>query len=101
MRSILFYYSDTGNTQLTVDSIQKSLPSTDLWEWKGEEYPELDNYELIGFAFPTYKLSLPPQVRTRLLGLDYSDTEGNKNPQGFRKVSCGISKVFHMWSMRR
>jgi len=69
MRSILFYYSNTGNTQLTVDSIQKSLPSTDLWEWKGGGFPELNNYELIGFAFPTYNLSLPPQVRTRLQAL--------------------------------
>jgi len=32
MRSIIFYYSNTGNTHLTVNSIQKSLPSTDLWD---------------------------------------------------------------------
>ncbi len=69
MKSIIIYYSTTGNTQLAVNSIKKSLPSADLWEWKGEGFPELDDYELIGFAFPTYNLSLPPQVRTRLQAL--------------------------------
>lgn len=69
MRSIFFYYSNTGNTRLTVDSIKKSLSSAELWEWKDEGLPELNNYELIGFAFPTYNLSLPPQVRTRLQAL--------------------------------
>lgn len=66
MRSKLFYYSNTGNTKLIADSIKKKLTSTDLQELTVEGFQDLNDYEVIGFAFPTYNLSLPPQVRVRL-----------------------------------
>jgi len=53
MKGILFYYSGSGNTKLASQYISKKLQNIELEMFnvvKTNEIPELDSYDIIGFA---------------------------------------------------
>ena len=62
MKGILFYHSNSGNTQLTCDYLQHKLQAIELTlhDVAVEPLPDLDHFEVIGFATWTYFLGLPP-----------------------------------------
>jgi NAD-dependent dihydropyrimidine dehydrogenase PreA subunit/flavodoxin len=71
MKGILFYHSNSGNTRLTCDYLQHKLQAIDLTrhDIAVEPLPDLDYFEIIGFATWTYFLGLPPFFQQFLANL--------------------------------
>lgn len=65
MKAILYYYSGTGNTELVAKMYKKYLEGYDVDLYKihqlddGENFPNPNDYDLIGIGFPIYGFNSP------------------------------------------
>ena len=63
MKSMLFYFSHTGNTRRLAEHIASTLGQFELRDMAKEGLPaDIQTYDMLGFAFPTINLNLPPYV---------------------------------------
>lgn len=60
MRKAIFYYSLTGNTEIVARSIQKKYPDFVLIDMRDPQGESPADYDIIGFAFSTWNLDIPP-----------------------------------------
>ena len=64
MSGLLCYYSNTGNTKLVCTHLKSYLDniSITLWDMNQDIYPNIEKYELVGFASPVEFFGLPKFV---------------------------------------
>jgi ferredoxin/flavodoxin len=65
MKGIIYYYSNTGNTELVCKYISEQVKSVrlELAYIAGRMNADINSYDIIGFAFPTHYLGIPEQMR--------------------------------------
>jgi flavodoxin/Pyruvate/2-oxoacid:ferredoxin oxidoreductase delta subunit len=71
MKGLICYHSQSGNTALVCRFLSEKLASVswDLFDIASGELPDLQLYDVIGFATWTYYLALPPFFEQFLLNL--------------------------------
>lgn len=71
MKGILFYHSNSGNTQIVCNTLQYQLQAVELTlhDVADTPLPELNQFDVVGFATWTYFLGLPPFFQTFLNNL--------------------------------
>lgn len=65
MKGIIYYYSNTGNTELVCKYISEQVKSVklELADIAGQMNADISSYDIVGFAFPTHYLGIPEQMR--------------------------------------
>lgn len=65
MKGVIFYYSNTGNTELVCKFLSEKVKCTKLEMTNiiGCTSTDVSNYDIIGFAFPTHYLGIPEAMR--------------------------------------
>ncbi len=65
MKGIIYYCSNTGNTELVCKFISQQLKNVklELSDIKGQMNADISSYDIVGFAFPTHYLGLPREMR--------------------------------------
>ncbi|KAA3659490.1 MAG: hypothetical protein DWQ04_22150 [Chloroflexi bacterium] len=68
MKGILFYHSNSGNTQLVCNTLQHQLQAVKLTlhDVADKPLPDMNQFDIVGFATWTYFLGLPPFFQTFL-----------------------------------
>jgi len=68
-KTIILYFSGTGNTRHAAETLQKSLANADVDKIIGYDYAKLDAYTTFVFCYPVYALGMPLAVQTWLANL--------------------------------
>jgi ferredoxin/flavodoxin len=64
MKCAIFYFSSTGNTKLVVEHLVRRLGvSIDLCDIARRSVPDLNGYDIAGFASPVERMAEPPIVQ--------------------------------------
>jgi flavodoxin len=77
MRTIIYYFTGTGNNLAVAKGLQKELGNTDILPIAAllnhKEIP--DEYDRIGFCSPSYYSHVPPFVVKCLTGIKYRENQ--------------------------
>jgi len=71
MKGLIYYYSDTGNTELAIKYLTEKINQADFKMIKissGEEQ-DIEKYDIVGFAFPTHYLGVEEVFETFIANL--------------------------------
>jgi len=86
-KHIIFVFTGTGNSLWAAKEIAKSHDSCEIVSMgSSTEYFVENNYDTIGFVYPTYYRGAPVKVREFVSNLDLRD---NKNAYVYAVVTCG------------
>jgi ferredoxin/flavodoxin len=64
MKITLFCYSATGNTMLACSYLEQMIPNVDIVDIADFPQKTISNFDIAGFACPTYYFGIPPIVKT-------------------------------------
>ena len=70
MKKAILFYSETGNTKLVCEYIQKKDSNFELIDIKKNKITALKDYDILGFASNIYNLDVPPYFIDYLSDLD-------------------------------
>lgn len=86
MKTIIYYFTGTGNNLAIAKGLQRELGNTTILPIAELlEHKEVPNeYDIVGFCSPSYYLHVPPFVMKCLAGVEYS-----KNQIVFSVIGCG------------
>jgi ferredoxin len=62
MKTLIYYYTGTGNSLWTARYLSEKIGTTDLIPMKKKNPGSLDNYDAIGFVFPVHMWGVPVPV---------------------------------------
>jgi ferredoxin len=86
-KSVIFVFSGTGNSLWGAKKVSKELENCKIVSMGSHEaYTLSDEYDVIGFVYPTYYRGLPAKVRKFVFCLDL---QNNKNTYCFAIATCG------------
>ena len=86
MKSIVYYFTGTGNSLEAAKEIAADLPDCKLVSMGKELHDSSEEYDTIGFVFPAYAYNMPLRVAQFLRE---SSFEKSKNAYFFAVASCG------------
>ncbi len=86
-KNIIFVFSGTGNSLWAAKKISEELENCEIVSMGShKKYTLTDEYEVIGFVYPTYYRGIPAKVRDFIL---QSDFQNNKKAYFFAVATCG------------
>ncbi len=86
-KSIIFVFSGTGNSLWAAKKISEELENCDIVSMGShKEYTLTEEYDVIGFIYPTYFRGIPLKVQDFILHLD---VKNNKKAYFFAVATCG------------
>lgn len=86
-KNIIFVFSGTGNSLWAAKKISEELDNCEIVSMGShKEYTLTDEYDVVGFVYPTYYRGVPAKVRDFVL---QSDFHKNKNSYFFAIATCG------------
>lgn len=86
-KNIVFYFSGTGNCLKVAKEIAKSLPNCKIVSMGKKHCYNLENeYDSIGFVYPTYFSGIPLKVNEFVMGLNFNN---NKSTYVYAIATCG------------
>ncbi|MGV8084190.1 MAG: EFR1 family ferrodoxin [Coriobacteriia bacterium] len=87
VRSIIFVFSGTGNSLWAAKKISEELENCEIVSMGlHKEYTLMDQYDVIGFVYPTYYRGMPARVHNFVSQCDF---QSNKNAYFFAVATCG------------
>lgn len=88
-KNIIFYFSGTGNSLVVAKKIQKQLENCELISMGANtEYILENNYDTIGFVYPTYCQGVPLKVGEFIKNTKFNNQKGTYI---FAVATCGGS----------
>jgi flavodoxin len=69
MKTLVYYYSESGNTEKLAKAIYEGLDATENEIAKISEEKNLDDYDLIFIGFPVHGSSVPPKAEKCIKGI--------------------------------
>jgi ferredoxin len=86
-KNIIYVFSGTGNSLWAAKRISEELGDCEIVSMgRDTEYALPDEYDVIGFVYPTYFRGVPARVREFVSRLDL---QGNKDAYFFAVATCG------------
>jgi len=86
-KSIIFVFSGTGNSLWAAKKISEELESCEIVSMGcHNEYPLTDEYDVIGFVYPTHNRGVPARVQDFV---SQFDSQNSKNAYFFAVATCG------------
>jgi flavodoxin/formate hydrogenlyase subunit 6/NADH:ubiquinone oxidoreductase subunit I len=86
-KNIIYVFTGTGNSLWAAKKISEELENCEIVSMGcHKEYTLTDEYDVIGFVYPTYYRGIPARVRDFVLQLDF---QNNKNAYFFAVATCG------------
>ena len=86
-KSIIFVFSGTGNSLWAAKKISEKLENCDIVSMgRNKEYTLTEEYDVIGFVYPTYYRGIPARVQEFVLQLEL---QNNKSAYFFAVATCG------------
>jgi ferredoxin len=86
-KNIIFVFSGTGNSLWAAKKISEELENCEIVSMGCyEEYTLTDQYDVIGFIYPTYYRGVPARVQDFVSQFDF---QNNKNAYFFAIATCG------------
>ncbi len=86
MRSVVYYFTGTGNNLQVAKQIAEALPNCELISMGKGRHDSTLVYDYIGFVYPTYAFNLPRRV-TQFI--NEMSIEKSKNAYFFAVTGCG------------
>lgn len=86
MKNVIYYFTGTGNNLQVAKKIAEALPDCKLLSMGKGRHDRNEEYDYIGFVFPTYAFNLPRRVAQFLQDLQL---EKSKNAYYFAVTGCG------------
>ena len=86
MKSVIYYFTGTGNNLQVAKKIAEALPDCKLVSMGKGRHDSSKAYDYIGFVYPTYAFNLPRRV-TRFIS--EMSLEKSKNAYFFAVTACG------------
>jgi ferredoxin/flavodoxin len=100
MKTIIFYFSGTGNCLKVAMAIAKELGNTEIVSMgKTGNYTLSKEYDSIGFVYPTYYWGLPKKV---IEFIENMNPANNKNAYYYSITTCGgnaVNAVYHIYEL--
>ena len=76
IKSIIFVFSGTGNSLWAAKKISGELENCEIVSMgRNNKYALTDEYDVIGFVYPTYFRGVPAKVRDFVSQLDFQDNK--------------------------
>ncbi len=86
-KNIIFVFSGTGNSLWAAKKISEGLENCEIVSMGGDKKHTLtDEYDAIGFVYPTYYRGVPARVQNFVSQFDFRN---NKNTYFFAVATCG------------
>ena len=86
-KNIIFVFSGTGNSLWAAKKISEELENCEIVSMGcHKEYTLTDEYDVIGFVYPTYNRGVPARVQAFVSQFDF---QNNKNAYFFAVATCG------------
>ena len=86
-KNIIFVFSGTGNSLWAAKKISEELENCEIVSMgRHEDYTLTDEYDVIGFVYPTYYRGIPARVGNFVSRLEFRN---NKNAYFFAVATCG------------
>lgn len=86
-KNIIFIFSGTGNSLWAAKKMSEELGNCEIVSMGcHKEYTLIDEYDVIGFVYPTYYRGIPAKVEDFVLQFDF---QNNKNAYFFAVATCG------------
>ena len=86
MKSIIYYFTGTGNNLQVAKKIGEALPDCKLVSMGKGRHDSNEVYDYIGFVYPTYAFNLPRRVTQFISEMSL---EKSKNAYFFAVTGCG------------
>lgn len=90
MKSVIYYFTGTGNNLEVAKKIAEALPDCKLVSMGRGRHDSNEVYDYIGFVYPTYAFNMPRYVAKFL---HESSFEKSKNAYFFAVSGCGNVKI--------
>jgi flavodoxin len=89
-KNIIFVFSGTGNSLWAAKKISEELENCEIVSMGcHKQYTLTDEYDVIGFVYPTYYRGMPAKVNDFVSQIDF---QNNKNAYFFAVATCGSVK---------
>lgn len=86
MRSVVYYFTGTGNNLQVAKQIAEALPNCELISMGKGRHESTIVYDYIGFVYPTYAFNMPRRVTKFMSEMSL---EKSKNAYFFAVTGCG------------